>query len=73
MTTIRSVVSVWFFYSVRRDNLAKTTVTQGLFLVLVGRTQAPVWVGEVWAMMPGDDVLTMPIARRIEMFTHYLR
>jgi hypothetical protein len=30
-------------------------------------------VGEVWAMMPGDDVLTMPIARRIEMFTHYLR
>jgi hypothetical protein len=27
----------------RKINLVKTTVTQGLFLIVVGRAQAPVW------------------------------
>src|ERR1700730_16620745 len=30
-------------HDVAEEYLAKTTVTQGLFLVLVGRAQAPVW------------------------------
>jgi hypothetical protein len=30
-------------HDVADDYLAKTTVTEGLFLVLVGRAQAPVW------------------------------
>ena len=32
-------------HDVADDYLAKTTVTEGLFLVLVGRAQAPVWQG----------------------------
>src|SRR5262245_28258663 len=30
-------------HDLAEEYLAKTTVTQGLFLVLVGRAQAPVW------------------------------
>src|SRR5260370_37322640 len=30
-------------HELAEEYLAKTTVTQGLFLVLVGRAQAPVW------------------------------
>ena len=31
-------------HDLAEEYLAKTTVTQGLFLVLVGRAQAPVWM-----------------------------
>ena len=30
-------------HDIAEDYLARTTITQGLFLVLVGRAQAPVW------------------------------
>ena len=30
-------------HDLAKEYLARTTVTQGLFLVLVGRAQAPVW------------------------------
>src|SRR6202008_3657494 len=44
-------------HELAEEYLAKTTVTQGLFLVLVGRAQAPVWDVNVKHRAPGNRAI----------------